>query len=137
MDADGQSGQLSAACCIAKADMVIPCMAVAGAVGKAMAQVEEAISSGGLWKQLTAIILLRLTPVVGAVPGAGAGAVKTSLQECHHFIAIYFDSRSRSSAHQDTRRGPTLLSVLQFNLSCPTPHSLCRCPSVPATICWG
>lgn len=35
-----------------------------GAIAKTMAEVQKAIEGGGLWKQLTAILLLRLTPVV-------------------------------------------------------------------------
>jgi hypothetical protein len=37
-----------------------------GTVAKTLADVQAAIEGGGLWKQLTAITLLRLTPVVSS-----------------------------------------------------------------------
>ncbi len=35
-----------------------------GSIHKSIAQVQAAIDGGGTWKQFTAIVLLRLTPVV-------------------------------------------------------------------------
>jgi hypothetical protein len=74
----------------------------AGAVGKAMAQVEDAISSGGLWKQLTAITLLRLTPVVGAgviALGLTAGARRNQDGRQQHAQATAFGREGGRGRH--------------------------------------